>query len=85
MISKEMIQRINELAHKKKSQGLTPEESSEQQELYKIYLKSVRQQVTTQLENAGISKKGDSRHICHDGCCEHHHHGPDCGHNHHKN
>jgi uncharacterized protein YnzC (UPF0291/DUF896 family) len=84
-MSKELIERINELAHKKKTEGLTAEEKSEQQELYKIYLKSVRQQVTTQLENAGINKKGNGQHVCHDGCCEHHHHGPDCGHNNHKN
>ena len=83
MISKEMIERINELARKKKTFGLTAEELAEQKELYQIYLAAVRQQVTVQLDNAGIPKKGES-HACHDGCCEHHHHGPGCDHSGHR-
>lgn len=71
MITKELLRRINELAHKKKYSGLTAAELAEQKDLYKIYLSSIREQVTSQLENAGIPKKGQ-RHICHDGCCEHH-------------
>ncbi|HCF50974.1 MAG TPA: hypothetical protein DER60_11880 [Syntrophomonas sp.] len=71
MITDELIQRINELARKKKSQGLTPEEQVEQQKLYRIYLDSVRTQLTTQLDAAGLKPKG---HVCHDSCgCQHHH------------
>lgn len=83
MITKELVQRINELAHKKKTEGLTKAELDEQKQLYKTYLGSVREQVTTQLENAGINKKGHDHHVCRDGCCEHHHHGPDCNHGQH--
>ncbi len=72
MVTKEQLQRINELAHKKKHSGLTAAELAEQKELYKVYLRLIREQVTAQLENAGIPKKGQ-QHICHDGCCEHHH------------
>lgn len=81
MITKELIDRINELANKKKNQGLTPNELAEQQRLYKIYLSSIREQVTTQLEAARAnSNKPDDSCTCH--CGEHHHHGPDCGHKH---
>jgi len=83
MISKELVKRINELVHKKKTLGLTQEELAEQQELYQVYLASVREQVTIQLENAGIVKKGSRQHICHDESCGHHHHGPNCGHDKH--
>ena len=84
MISKEMIERINELARKKKSQGLTAEELKEQQKLYKIYLASVKEQTAAQLKAAGIHKKGEPHVCCNDGCCgEHgHHHGPDTKHIH---
>lgn len=82
MITEDLIKRINELANKKKSQGLTLAEKAEQNKLYKIYLASIREQVTTQLDGAGISPKGHSHHGCHDNCsCGHHEHGPacDCG------
>ena len=35
MITKEKIERINELARKKKSEGLTAEEAVEQKKLYR--------------------------------------------------
>lgn len=80
MITEELIKRINELANKKKSEGLTPGEQAEQKKLYKIYLASIRQQVTTQLDAAGIAPKED--HACDDSCsC--HHHDPDSNHHHH--
>lgn len=77
MITAELLERINELARKKKHEGLTPSELAEQKRLYKIYLASIRDQVTTQLDQAGIKPKSN---CCHEGCCEHHHHGPDCNH-----
>lgn len=73
MITEELIQRINELARKKKAEGLTSEEQVEQQKLYRTYLDSVRSQLTTQLDSAGIKPKG---HTCGDNCACHHH-GPD--------
>lgn len=77
MIDKEKIARINELAHKKKADGLTAEEQAEQKMLYQEYLQAVRSQVTAQLEAAGIPKKGQGV-SCSEGC-NHHQHGPGCG------
>ena len=50
MITPELLARINELARKKKSVGLTEEELAEQKELYKIYLAAIRGQVTSLLD-----------------------------------
>jgi uncharacterized protein YnzC (UPF0291/DUF896 family) len=73
MITKELLQRINELAGKKRSQGLTSAEQEEQSKLYKVYLASIREQVTTQLDAAGTNPKGSGNHECHDSCCDHSH------------
>ncbi|TCP63552.1 DUF896 domain-containing protein [Baia soyae] len=51
MISPELIQRINELSHKKKTVGLTEEEKQEQAKLYKIYLAGIRGQMKQQLDS----------------------------------
>ena len=51
MITPELLARINFLARKKKSEGLTEEELAEQKELYKIYLAAIRGQVTNLLES----------------------------------
>ena len=50
-ISKEMIDRINELAAKKKSEGLTAEEQAEQKVLYREYLAAIRGSMKAQLDN----------------------------------
>ena len=50
-ITKEMIDRINQLAAKKKAEGLTEEEQAEQKALYKDYLAAIRGQVRSSLEN----------------------------------
>ncbi len=50
MLDKRKIDRINELAKKKKTTGLTPEEITEQSELRKEYLSSVRKSFKGQLE-----------------------------------
>lgn len=52
-----MIARINELAHKKKSSGLTPAELAEQQELYKLYLANIRSQLKAQLDSIEVADK----------------------------
>jgi uncharacterized protein YnzC (UPF0291/DUF896 family) len=75
MISEALVERINELARKKKSQGLTPAEQAEQKKLYKVYLADIREQVTTQLDAVEVSPE---EHVCDDTC--NHHHGPDCNH-----
>ena len=54
MITPELLARINELAHKKRTVGLTAEELAEQKELYKIYLAAIRGQVTSLLESIEI-------------------------------
>mgnify|MGYP006315266161 CR=1 FL=1 len=45
------IQRINELAKKKKTVGLTAEEANEQAELRQEYLKSIRENFRQTLES----------------------------------
>lgn len=50
----EVIARINELAHKAKSQGLTPEEIAERDKLRRIYIDSVKANLVGQLENTYI-------------------------------
>ena len=50
MITPELLARINELARKKRTIGLTEEELAEQKELYKIYLAAIRGQVTDLLD-----------------------------------
>ncbi|MDO4177920.1 MAG: DUF896 domain-containing protein [Phascolarctobacterium sp.] len=49
-----LIARINELAHKKKNEGLTEAELAEQKELYKIYLAGIRKQLKAELDNIEV-------------------------------
>ena len=51
MIGSEVLARINELARKKRSVGLTDEEALEQRQLYEIYLLSIRGQVINLLDS----------------------------------
>jgi len=53
-MKKEKIDRINELAHKKKSEGLTPDEVLEQAELRREFLAEIRADVKSQLESIEI-------------------------------
>ncbi len=55
-----MIARINELAHKKKTVGLTPAELAEQRELYRIYLGNIRAQLKAQLDNIEIADENSA-------------------------
>lgn len=48
---KELIDRINELAHKKKAEGLTEKEKIEQAELRAEYLAEFRKNFRRQLED----------------------------------
>ncbi len=50
----EVIARINELAHKAKAQGLTPEEITERDKLRRIYIDSVKANLVGQLEHTTI-------------------------------
>lgn len=51
MIDDQSIQRINELARKSKTTGLTPQEKQEQQKLRKLYIKGVRASLRNHLDN----------------------------------
>ncbi len=50
----ETIKRINELYHKSKAEGLTDEEKEEQAKLRRIYIDSVKGNLTGQLNNMSI-------------------------------
>ncbi len=54
------MQRINELAAKKKTVGLTDEELAEQKKLYKIYLGEIRAQFDKTLDNVSVKEKDGS-------------------------
>ena len=60
MMDNEKIDRINTLAHKAKSVGLTEEEKKEQAELRQEYLAAVRQNLKAQLNNIDIKEKDGS-------------------------
>jgi len=56
-MQEELKQRINELAKKKKSEGLSTEEQAEQAELYRIYIDELKDQTKISLHKAGINPK----------------------------
>lgn len=51
MITPELLARINELSRKKRTIGLSDEETAEQKKLYDIYLAAIRGQVEGLLQN----------------------------------
>ena len=59
-MKQEQIERINELARKSKTTGLTPEEKEEQKKLRAEYIASVRMNLRTQLGNINIQEKDGS-------------------------
>ena len=59
-MKQEQIERINELARKSKTTGLTPEEKEEQKKLRAEYIASVRMNSRTQLDNINIQEKDGS-------------------------
>ncbi|MTI82938.1 MAG: DUF896 domain-containing protein [Firmicutes bacterium] len=63
MITKDMMDRINFLAKKQRTDGLSDQEKNEQHVLRQKYLQSVRQQLVDGLEEAGIPRKNE-----HDNC-----------------
>ena len=56
-MEKEKILRINYLAAKKKSEGLTESEQEEQKQLYKEYLDSVRRNFKATLDSIEVVDK----------------------------
>ena len=60
----ETIKRINELAHKAKTVGLTDEELAERDRLRRVYIDSWKTGLISQLENTYIvDEKGNKRKV----------------------
>ncbi len=53
-MNKELIDKINYLANKKKTEGLTPEEEKQQKELREEYIKLFKKSFRKRLENIDI-------------------------------
>ena len=60
MMDNKKIDRINTLAHKAKSVGLTEEEKAEQAELRKEYIAAVRKNLRAQLNNIDVKENDGS-------------------------
>lgn len=58
----EKIERINELARKMKTEGLTPAEKAEQAALRKEYLQGFRENMEAILQGVVIQEKDGSKH-----------------------
>lgn len=57
----QVIARINALAKKAKSEGLTAEEAAERDKLRRIYIDSVKANLTGQLDNTYILRPDGSK------------------------
>ena len=63
-VTKEQIERINQLARKSNAEGLTPEEKQEQAKLRRMYIDSVKASLVGQLEHTYIvDEKGNKRKL----------------------
>lgn len=61
-MEKKKIERINELARKKKAGGLTEEEAAEQAELRREYLAEYRENMKAMLDSLVIQEQDGTRH-----------------------
>ncbi len=57
----EVIARINELAHKNKTEGLTEEELAERDRLRRIYIDSVKASLVGHLDNTYLVRPDGSK------------------------
>ena len=58
----DVIARINELAKKAKTEGLTPEETAERDKLRRIYIDSVKANLVGHLDNTYVvDEKGNKK------------------------
>ena len=64
-MDKNKIQRINELARKKKNIGLTEAEEAEQAALRKEYLDGYRENLKSMLDSIIVQEKDGRRHPLH--------------------
>jgi uncharacterized protein YnzC (UPF0291/DUF896 family) len=62
MISKEMLNRINELAKKSREEGLTDCECAEQKELRAQYAAACRERLRDVIDNTVIQKPDGTKH-----------------------
>lgn len=69
MITPELIQRINFLARKQRSEGLTEAEQKEQEQLRRTYIEAIKKQVRASLDNI----KPQQEHCSSDCNCYKHH------------
>lgn len=53
-MTEEKIARINELYHKSKSEGLTPDEKIEQAKLRQEYIQAIRADLQSTLDNVSV-------------------------------
>ena len=60
MITKEKIDRINQLAKKKKTEGLSEEELAEQKKLYREYIDSFKDNLRFQLDMIEGQKEAEA-------------------------
>ena len=64
MSMSETIARINELARKAKTEGLTPEEIAERDKLRRIYIDAYKASLTAQLDDTYlVDEKGNKRKL----------------------
>ena len=64
MSMQETIARINELARKAKTEGLTPDEIAERDKLRRIYIDAYKASLVGQLENTYlVDEKGNKRKL----------------------
>ncbi len=61
-MEKEKIERINELARKRKAEGLTPQEQAEQEALRKEYIAGFRNNLQELLDSMVVQNPDGSRH-----------------------
>ena len=61
-MEKEKIARINELARKRKAEGLTPEETAEQDALRREYIAGFRNNLQELLDSVVVQNPDGSRH-----------------------
>lgn len=59
------IDRINELAHKAKAEGLTPEETVERDALRREYIDSMKGSLRAQLDGMTIIRPDGTKHKVH--------------------
>lgn len=60
MITKEKIDRINQLAKKKKTEGLSEEELAEQKKLYREYIDSFKDNLRFQIDMIKGQKEAEA-------------------------